>query len=125
MRFILKGDDRCMALAKQAKAQLQVELALGHFGEQVQSVVLRFSPGTPSRGPATQRCQIVVDIKPRRVRVEHTDVDLAVAIERATAKAARSIARVLDSERLKDASKVVRLTQPAAPKFPKRSARVG
>ena len=145
MRFILKGDVRCMALAKEAKAQLQVELALGRFGEQVQSVTLRFSPGPPNRGPATRCCQIVVDIEPKRVRVEHTDVDLKVAIERALAKAARSIARVLGSERLKDdkaprlgrpgpmsrgstprgGAKVVPLTQPAAPERPKRSARVG
>jgi len=146
MRFILKGDVRCMALAKEAKAQLQVELALGHFGERVQSVTLRFSPGPPNRGPATRCCQITVEIKPKRVRVEHTDVDLKVAIDRALAKAARSIARVLGSERLKDGkaprlgadsasrsrgrtprggSKVVPLTQSAAPERSKRSARVG
>jgi hypothetical protein len=123
MRFILKGDVRCVALAKKVKAQLQVELALGRFGELVQSVTLRFSPGPPNRGSATRCCQITVDIKPKRVRVEHTDVDLKVAIDRALAKGTRSIARVLDAPR--GASKVVRLTQPAAPKFPKRSARAG
>ena len=123
MRFILKGDVRCMALAKEAKAQLQVELALGRFGEQVQSVTLRYSPGPPNRGPATRCCQIVVDIEPKRVRVEHTDVDLKVAIDRALAKAERSIARLLATPR--GGAKVVPLTQPAAPERPKRSARVG
>jgi len=102
MKFILRGDDRSMAQAEKAKARLQVELALGRFGEQVKTVVLRFSKGAHGSGPQTQRCQIIADIKPRRVRVEHTDPDLTVALERAADKAARSIARALDEERLRN-----------------------
>ena len=102
MKLILRGDNRLLAQAQKAKAQLQVELALGRFGEEVQTVVLRFSKVAPGRGPETQRCQIIVDIKPRRIRVEHTDTELTVALERAADKAARSIARALDEERLRN-----------------------
>ena len=102
MKLILRGDDRLLAQAQKAKAQLQVELALGRFGEEVQTVVLRFSKGAEGAGQQTQRCQIIVDIKPRRIRVEHTDSDLTVALERAADKAARSIARALDEERLRN-----------------------
>ncbi len=101
MKFILRGDDRLLAKAQKAKAQLQVELALGRFGEKVKTVVLRFSKGAQDRGPETRRCQIIVDMKPRRVRVEHTDIDLIVAMERAADKAARSITRTIDEERLR------------------------
>ena len=102
MKLILRGDDRLLAQAQKAKAQLQVELALGRFGEEVKTVVLRFSKGAEGAGKQTQRCQIIVDIKPRRIRVEHTDADLTVALERAADKAARSIARALDEERLRN-----------------------
>jgi ribosome-associated translation inhibitor RaiA len=93
-----------LAQAEKAKAQLQVELALGRFGEEVQTVVLRFSKGAQGGGQETQRCQFIVDIKPRRIRVEHTDADLTIAMERAADKAARSIARALDEERLRNPS---------------------
>lgn len=88
-----------MANAQKAKAQLLVELALAHFTEEVQSVVLRFSKLAPNHGPAIQRCQMIIDLKPRRIRVEHADADLTVALKRAADKAARSIARVLDEQR--------------------------
>jgi putative sigma-54 modulation protein len=101
MKLILRGDDRLLAQAQKAKAQLQVELVLGRFGEEVRTVELRFSKGAQGRGPETQRCQIIVDMKPRRIRVEHTDADLTIAMERAADKAARSIARALDEERLR------------------------
>jgi ribosome-associated translation inhibitor RaiA len=104
MKLILRGDNRMLAQAEKAKAQLQVELALGRFGEEVQTVVLRFSKGAQGGGQETQRCQIIVDIKPRRIRVEHTDADLTIAMERAADKAARSIARALDEERLRNPS---------------------
>jgi ribosomal subunit interface protein len=68
----------------------RLAFALSRFGEDVSSVVVRFSDA--------MRCQIDVGLT-RRVSVTETDADLFVAVERAADRAARSVARALDRAR--------------------------
>src|SRR5713101_7964065 len=53
----------------------------------------------PDRGDVDKRCQIDVGLRPRSVRVEHTDADLFVALDCAADRASRSVARALERER--------------------------
>ena len=45
------------------------------------------------------RCEIVVELAPRTVGAEDTDVDLVAAVDNATARLRRSGARALEHER--------------------------
>ena len=64
--------------------------ALGRFGERIGRVSLRFSDTNSHRGGVDKRYQIDVGLRPRSVRVEHTDADLIVALGHAADRASRS-----------------------------------
>ena len=95
MKLRLFGDKLLVERAKRTEAALRVGLLLGRLGEAVDSVTLHLSEARGAQGGSHKRCEIVISLKPDRVRTECTDADLAVAIERATARASRSIARAL------------------------------
>jgi ribosome-associated translation inhibitor RaiA len=46
-----------------------------------------------------KRCQIYVGLHPRSVQVEDNDLDLFVAVDHATDRVSRSVARALERER--------------------------
>ena len=73
-------------------------LALGRFADRIGRVIVRFSHADVDVGGAYTRCQIEVDLRPRRVEVEDTDVDLFTAVNHATERATRSVARAVDWE---------------------------
>jgi len=73
-------------------------LALGRFADRIGRVIVRFSPADTDASGAYKRCQIEVDLRPRRVEVEDTDVDLFTAVNHATERATRSVARAVDWE---------------------------
>jgi ribosome-associated translation inhibitor RaiA len=99
MKFIFKGDHLLVAEARRAGVATQLGLALGRFGEDVQSVTLRLTKATDHGGPPHERVEITLGLLPKRVRVEHTDPELAVALERAADKAVRTVTRLLERER--------------------------
>jgi ribosomal subunit interface protein len=77
----------------------RVGLGLARFADRIGRVIVRFSQadGDPSGGH--KRCQIEVSLRPRRLAVEDTDVDLFAAVNHATERAARSVARALEQGR--------------------------
>ncbi len=86
-----------------AKAELRVGLLLGRFGDEVEDVTLRLSTIPGAKGQPDKRCEIVARLRPQALRVEHSDIDLEVALDRAADKAVRSIGRALDLARAKAA----------------------
>jgi ribosome-associated translation inhibitor RaiA len=50
------------------------------------------------RNPVVTRCQIVVSLNSRKVRVEDTDPDMIAAFDRAVHHASRSVARAIERE---------------------------
>lgn len=71
---------------------------LARFGQRIARVIVRFSEAQGDRS-ADKRCQIHVGLKSRSARVEDTDADLFVAVDRAAERLSRSVAHVLERER--------------------------
>jgi ribosomal subunit interface protein len=69
-------------------------LVLGRFGSRIGQVTVRFWQEDLAR-----RCQIDVDLRPLRLRVEDRDGDPFAAVKHAADRASRSIDRALERER--------------------------
>ncbi len=76
----------------------RLSLALGRFADRIGNVIVRFSLLDDERSGAHKRCQIEVGLRPQRVEVEDIDADLFAAVNHATDRATRSVARALDPE---------------------------
>jgi ribosomal subunit interface protein len=81
------------------RVERRVGLALARFADRIGRVIVRFSQVDGDTSGGHKRCQIEVRLRPRRVDVEDTDVDLFAAVNHATDRAARSIARALEQGR--------------------------
>jgi ribosomal subunit interface protein len=81
------------------RVERRVGLALARFADRIGRVIVRFSQVDGNASGGHKRCQIEVRLRPRRVDVEDTDVDLFAAVNHATDRAARSIARALEQGR--------------------------
>ncbi len=95
MIVLLKGDKSLVAQARRDKVESSTLLLFGRYASDLKSVTLRLTKVIAPDGSPSKRCQVAVSITPKRVLAEHVDASLAVALERASNKAARSIARVL------------------------------
>jgi len=82
-----------------AHVECRLGFALGRFGEQIGRVTVRFSDTNGHWGGSAKRCQIDVGLRPRSVRVEDTDADLFAAVDHASDRVSRSVARALEQER--------------------------
>ena len=71
-------------------------LALARFGDRIGRVIVRFSHADGDGNVGHKRCQIEVGLRPQRLDVEDTDVDLFAAVNHATDRASRSVARALE-----------------------------
>ena len=71
-------------------------LALGRFGERIGKVNVRFTNADARVGGTDKRCRIDVSLRPRSVTVEDTDADLFIAVDRATDRVSRSVARTFE-----------------------------
>ena len=61
--------------------------------------MVRFSHADGDENVGHKRCQIEVGLRPQRLDVEDTDVDLFAAVNHATDRASRSVARALEQAR--------------------------
>jgi putative sigma-54 modulation protein len=101
MRIRFRGPRVELTPVLRAHAERRLGLALGKFGELVDVVTVRLSKaGAAGHGGAPEkRCQIDVSLRPRSLSVEDSDADLVAALDRATDRASRSVARTLERER--------------------------
>ena len=75
-------------------------LALARFADRIGRVKVRFSHADGDVNAGHKRCQIEVGLRPQLVDAEDTDADLFAAVNNATARATRSVARALERKRL-------------------------
>jgi ribosomal subunit interface protein len=75
-------------------------LALARFADQIGRVIVRFSHADGPASGAHLCCRIEVGLRPQRLDVEDIDVDLFAAVNHATDRASRSVARALERARL-------------------------
>jgi putative sigma-54 modulation protein len=97
MKIHIRGRNIELTEVVRTRVERRLGFALGRFGERIGRVLLRFSD--TNGDDVDKRCQIVVGLRPRSVRVEHTDADLFLALDRAADRASRSVARALERER--------------------------
>lgn len=101
MRIRLRTGKVKLTVAQRSKLQLQLGLALGRFGDRIDRVVGHlWDEGR--RGAPDRRCRIEVHLRPRPIQVEESNAEFLVALRRAAARAARSVARALERERRLD-----------------------
>lgn len=99
MNIQIRGRGAALTKVLRAHVERRLGFALGPFGERIGRVTLRFSETNGDHGAVDKRCQIDVGLRPKSVQVEHTDVDIMVALDRAADRASRSVARALERER--------------------------
>ena len=87
-----------------AHVERRLGLALGRFGDRIGRVMVRFSGADGLTGEKVTRCQIDVSLRPQNVRAGDTDADLFAAVDNATDRVSRSVARILELE--SDRSKI-------------------
>jgi ribosome-associated translation inhibitor RaiA len=92
--------DAGVVVDKKLRTHLErrVAFALGGLGDRVKQVLVRLSASSP-RESAFNRCEIEVTLFPRDLRVTDTGRDLSIAVENATGRLKRSLARALERER--------------------------
>ena len=71
-------------------------LALARFADRIGRVTVRFSHADGDASGGNKRCRLEIGLRPRRLDVEDTDVDLFAALNHATDRASRSVARAFD-----------------------------
>lgn len=81
-----------------AHVERRLGLALGRFAERIARVMVRFSGASDQLGGSIVRCQIHVGLRPLSVRAVDTDADLFAAVNHATDRVSRSVARALELE---------------------------
>jgi ribosome hibernation promoting factor len=74
-------------------------LALARFADRIGRVMVRFSHADDDGSAGHKRCQIEVGLRPQRVDAEDIDADLFAAVNHATDRASRSVARALERRR--------------------------
>jgi putative sigma-54 modulation protein len=78
-----------------AHVERRLGLALARFADRIGRVSVRFSHADGGAAGGHKRCRIEVGLRPQRLDVEDIDVDLFAAVNHATDRASRSVARAL------------------------------
>ena len=102
MKIHVRGRHTEVTEVLRAHVERRLGLALGRFGERIGPVSVEFSAAEPAGGGVDARCEIQVSLRPRSVRVENSDANLFTAVDHATGRLARSVARALERERRLD-----------------------
>ena len=97
MKIQIRARDIKVTRALKAHVELRLGFALSRFREKIGHVAVHFSKSDERRDRKEKRFRIAV-ILPRRVKVQETDADLFSAVDRAAARAARSVAHAIEQE---------------------------
>lgn len=83
-----------------AHLERRLSFALSGFQDRIGSVLVRLTNDEPASAGAVagSRCEIEVRLRPRTVAVQDIDADPLVAVDNATGRLQRSLARALDHE---------------------------
>jgi ribosome-associated translation inhibitor RaiA len=103
LRVQIRVGEVKLTKAQRAAVEHRLDFALARFGDRIARVSLRFSEASRYDGSGEKRCQIVVGMRPRSLRVDHADSDLLVALDYAAHRVARSVARAVERESWEEA----------------------
>lgn len=101
MQIVIQARDIKVTKALRAHVELRLGLALSRFGERVGRVAVNLSNSEEHHSKPKKCCQIVLGLR-RYVKVQETDADVFVAVDRAVDRAARSVAHAIEQEPARD-----------------------
>jgi ribosomal subunit interface protein len=97
MQFHIQSQSFALTDALRGYAERRLGLALNHARDHIHRIEVRLSDINGPRGGSDKRCQIVVTLgKFPSVVIEDTECDLYVAIDRASERIGRAVARRLE-----------------------------
>jgi ribosomal subunit interface protein len=98
MKLKIRSHDVELSDDLRAHLERRLNSALGGFGDQVDSVVVRLSGPNGDGKNGDKRCQIVVRLQPS-VKVQETDADLFAVVDRLSLRAARGVTHAIERRR--------------------------
>ncbi len=100
MQIVTRAHGFGLTDALHQHVQQRLHFAFDRIGDRIRRVVVRLSDINGPRGGADKRCQLEVHLdQSPNVVIEDTQSDLYAAVDRATERAARTVARRLSRER--------------------------
>src|SRR3989442_14075272 len=94
MKIQIRSSAGRLTKLDRAKLKSRLDIALVRFGGRIDRVIVRLAADTGIRGYV--RCQLEVSVDAELVTLEHTDIDMFVAVEHAATRAGRSVARAIE-----------------------------
>ena len=104
MQIRIREHDVEVTEALRVHVERRLGIALGRFGDKIGRVVVRLSSARVDAGGLVKRCQIDVGLRPIEVRAGDVDADLFAAVNHASDRIARSVARALELQRARGAA---------------------
>jgi putative sigma-54 modulation protein len=83
----------------QSHVERRLGFALSRFGAEIGIVTVHLSNADGTHGGGGDHCHIEVALRPKTVSVMDTDKDLFAAVNHASQRMARTVARALDRSR--------------------------
>lgn len=100
MRIEVKGRGFDVSLALGSYAERRALFAFGRFSHRIERVSVLLSDTNGPRGGIDKECRLLVRLRPSgTLRVAEQDVDMYAAIDRASERMARAVARELARRR--------------------------
>ena len=85
-----------LAVAERSHVEERLTVTLARFSERIAKVVVRLSSRESTEGPSAKKCRIEVELRPQTLHVEDRDEKLLLALDRATDRVGRAVARALE-----------------------------
>jgi ribosomal subunit interface protein len=100
MRISVRSLGMVTTEAIRSHVERRVLFAVGRFGERIEDVSARLGDANGPRGGADKTCRLVATLEGAgQVVVEDADPDLYVAVDRATSRLGRTVARAVERRR--------------------------
>jgi len=96
VRISVQERDLVISGAERSYVEDRLALTLGRFSAQIAKVAVTLSSAAVGTGGLEKRCRIDVGLRPETIHVEDEDTDLRTALDRATGRLARTLARALE-----------------------------
>jgi len=96
MKIQIRRQGRTLTKLQRGRLEAQLGLVLARFDKRVGRVLVQLSDAQGV--PGYVRCQLEVHVDAELVNVEHSDINMFVALEHASSRAARSVGRAIEKQ---------------------------
>ena len=96
MKIQIREGGRGIAVAERSHLEDRLTVTLARFSARIARVVVRLSSAETAAGRIETKCRIEVEIRPETLHVDDRDAKLLTALDRATDRVGRAVARALE-----------------------------